>query len=250
MNAVEVTGPADGRPIVFLHGASANLAMWNPQVERLSDTFRCVAIDLPGHGARKFERFTLESGIEATRAAIEEHSGGQATVAGLSLGAYVGIATAAAHPELVSGLVASGAGVEFQGMTARVNRVQGRLLPAFGPLLGRAATKALTRITTKETAQAIGARGHSFSGAGQALRDLAGRDFHSQLIQYSGPVLMLMGERDKPNLKELPRMIDGVADVAVQVLEDSGHSCALSQPDRFAASVRRFINERVHPAHL
>ncbi|MBT8166167.1 MAG: hypothetical protein KJO97_11520, partial [Acidimicrobiia bacterium] len=27
--------------------------MWHPQVERLSDQFRCIAIDLPGHGVAR-----------------------------------------------------------------------------------------------------------------------------------------------------------------------------------------------------
>lgn len=249
MNPVEVSGPVEGHPIVFLHGAGANLAMWNQQVELLSDAFRCIAVDLPAHGARRAEPLTLEAAVQAVTETIHEHAGGRATLVGLSLGGYVAYATAAAHPQLVAGLVASGAGVEFQGMTARVNRLQGRLLPLVGPLLSRAATKALARIGSKEIARAVGERGHSFGGAGQTLRDLAGRDFHSQIVQYPGPVLMLMGERDRPNIEELPAMIEGVSDVEVRILEDSGHSCALSQPEAFAAAVRQFVEERVHPAH-
>lgn len=248
MNSIEVAGPADGLPIVFLHGAGTNLAMWQPQVERLSDTFRCIAIDLPGHGSRQPERFTLEAGVEATRDAIDEHAGGSATLVGLSLGGYVEIATAAAHPERVDGLVASGVGVEFQGMTARANRFQGRLLPLAGPLVKRSATKALARIATKETAKAIADRGHSFGGAGQALRDLVGRDFRSLLLSYNGPVLMLLGVRDKPNVEAVPKMVEGVVDAEVEIIEDAGHSCSLSQPEAFSAAVRSFVTDRARPA--
>lgn len=248
MNIVEATGPADGHALVFVHGAGANLGMWHPQVERLSNEFRCIAVDLPGHGMDRSGRFTLESGVERVRGTIDEHAGGTATVVGLSLGAYVGIATAAAHPDRVSGLVSSGAGVEFQGLTAWVNRFQGLFLPLAGPFLNRMAAKSLARIAPPGTGEAIDARGSlSLRGAGQALRDLAGRDFRSLLVQYEGPVLALMGVRDKHNVGALPTMIEGMPNVELAIIEDGGHSCSLSQPDAFSDAVRRFVGQRVAP---
>jgi pimeloyl-ACP methyl ester carboxylesterase len=41
------TGPA----AVFVHGVTASGAMWRQVIESLSDTARCIAVDLPGHGA-------------------------------------------------------------------------------------------------------------------------------------------------------------------------------------------------------
>ena len=245
MNTLEITGPSDGRSLVFVHGAGANLGMWHPQVERLSGQFRCIAIDLPGHGVARASRFTLEAGVEAVRRAIDEHAGGAATVVGLSLGAYVGIATAAAHPERVSALVSSGAGVEFQGLTAWVNRFQGLVMPLAGPLLNRMAAKSLARIAPPGTEEALEKRGNlSLKGAGQALRDLAGRDFRSLLLQYHGPVLALMGVRDKHNVAALPTMIEGMANVEVEIIQDGGHSCSLSQPDAFSDAIRVFVGQR------
>ena len=52
-------GPADAPAIVFLHGTRLTRAQWLPQVRRLSDRFRCIAVDLPGHGARAGEPFTM-----------------------------------------------------------------------------------------------------------------------------------------------------------------------------------------------
>ncbi len=36
--------------IVFLHGLGLNRNIWNPVMSQLDTQFRCVAIDLPGHG--------------------------------------------------------------------------------------------------------------------------------------------------------------------------------------------------------
>jgi pimeloyl-ACP methyl ester carboxylesterase len=219
--------------------------MWKPQLDRLADEFRCVALDLPGHGTNRAARFGLDRSVEFVREVIDDEAGGAATVVGLSLGAYVGIATAASHPARVQGLVSSGAGVEFQGVTAWVNRVQGRLFPLAGPFLARFALKQLGKLAPAGTQEAMEeAGGLSMQGAGDALRDLAGRDFRSLLVQYDGPVLALMGVRDKHNVSALPTMIEGMTNVATEIIQDGGHSCSLSQPDKFSDAVRRFGRER------
>jgi pimeloyl-ACP methyl ester carboxylesterase len=41
------TGPA----AVFVHGVGTSGVLWRNAIERLSDTTRCIAVDLPGHGA-------------------------------------------------------------------------------------------------------------------------------------------------------------------------------------------------------
>jgi pimeloyl-ACP methyl ester carboxylesterase len=40
------TGPA----AVFVHGVGTNGALWRHAIERLQDSTRCIAVDLPGHG--------------------------------------------------------------------------------------------------------------------------------------------------------------------------------------------------------
>jgi pimeloyl-ACP methyl ester carboxylesterase len=44
------SGPASGDPVVFLHGITANRFHWEPVVELLADRYRCVNVDLLGHG--------------------------------------------------------------------------------------------------------------------------------------------------------------------------------------------------------
>ena len=243
---IDTFGPESGTPLVFVHGAGANRGMWKPQIDRLEAEFRCVTLDLPGHGANRPGRFTLEGAVEFVRDVIDSDAGGSAVIVGLSLGAYVGIAAAAEHPERVAGLVSSGAGVEFQGTTAWVNRVEGRLMPLAGPFVQRLALKSLDRIAPDGTVAAMAAAGGlSMRGAGDALRDLAGRDFRSMLERYSGPVLALMGVRDKHNVEALPTMIEGMENVEVEIIQDGGHSCSLSQPDAFSDAIRRFASDRV-----
>ena len=97
-----------GVPVVLLHGARASRTMWRAQVVALEAAGHlALSIDLPGHGIRVGERFSLEASDEVIGAAVGS-VGGRAMVVGLSLGGYLGIAHAARHPEQVAGLVAAG----------------------------------------------------------------------------------------------------------------------------------------------
>lgn len=95
-------------PVVLLHCARASRTMWRPQTDALQRRGRpALAIDLPGHGRRAGERFTVAGLLDAIDDAVEL-VGGRAVLVGLSLGGYLGIAHAARRPEQVAGLVAAG----------------------------------------------------------------------------------------------------------------------------------------------
>ena len=109
-------GPEDAPGIVFLHGTRLTRAQWWPQLRRLAGAYRCVAVDLPGHGVLADRPFTIEAATDLVRAAIEaEIPSGRAVIVGLSLGGYVAIDTAEAYPERVSGLVLAGCSGEAFG---------------------------------------------------------------------------------------------------------------------------------------
>ncbi|MFR9753805.1 alpha/beta fold hydrolase [Nocardia sp. 004] len=46
----QVSGKADARPLVLLHGWSANLRCWGAAADDFATRFRVIAIDLRGHG--------------------------------------------------------------------------------------------------------------------------------------------------------------------------------------------------------
>src|SRR3954447_7025250 len=47
---VLVTGPADGTPVLLVHGNCSSAAFWVPLVRHLPPTLRLVAPDLRGYG--------------------------------------------------------------------------------------------------------------------------------------------------------------------------------------------------------
>ena len=116
---VVVAGPPDGPPIVLVHGTGLSKAAWAPQLAgRLADSYRVIALDLPGHGASARLPFTLDGAATEVGRVIDSTAGGRAVVIGLSLGGYVAMELAASRPEAVRGLVLVGASQEPVGLRA------------------------------------------------------------------------------------------------------------------------------------
>src|SRR5512140_27658 len=122
--AFEVVGPAGAPTLVFLHGTRVTRAMWDPQVAGLADRFRVVTVDLPGHGVLADMTFRMARAV-AIATSVITRNGGRAIVIGQSLGGYVAMDLAAAHPEMVAGLVLCNSTTEPRTVARRAPRAVG-----------------------------------------------------------------------------------------------------------------------------
>ncbi|MFO1321466.1 MAG: alpha/beta hydrolase [Burkholderiales bacterium] len=67
-NALHREDRGTGRPtLVFIHGFTCSLSDWREQFDAFSGAHRCIAVDLPGHGASPP---TADATIEALAAAV------------------------------------------------------------------------------------------------------------------------------------------------------------------------------------
>ncbi len=96
-SAFDVVGPQNAFPIVLVHGVSWTRKMWMPQMEALSDEFRVIAIDLPGHGVLHEQSFQLKAAVQAVMESLRQQTDDRALIVGLSLGGYVAMAYAHDH---------------------------------------------------------------------------------------------------------------------------------------------------------
>ena len=103
------------QPVVFVHGVRTSSAIWEPQVAAMTDLGHpCVTVDLPGHGSRLDEQFTLESAFSAIDDGVRQASEPPLLV-GLSLGGYASLAYAADNAGRVAGVVLAGCSTEIRG---------------------------------------------------------------------------------------------------------------------------------------
>src|SRR3954468_24556295 len=112
----DAVGPRDAPSIVFVHGALMGRAVWRPQIDALADRFRCISVDLPGHGTQSDVAFELDDAAEGVVRAIDEAAGGRTVLVGLSLGGYVAMTVASRYPDKVRGLVIAGSTREPTGV--------------------------------------------------------------------------------------------------------------------------------------
>jgi pimeloyl-ACP methyl ester carboxylesterase len=99
--AYDVSGA--GLPVVFLHGLTFSKGTWRPIVDRLADRFRCVAIDLPAHGASSGPPASMEDVAGEIHRLLTELGITQPVIVGHSLAAMTATVYATLYP--VAGVV-------------------------------------------------------------------------------------------------------------------------------------------------
>src|SRR5215467_1698546 len=73
-------GPRDALALVLIHGSNASLYTWEPWAKRLSDVFRVITLDLPGHGLtgavpnRDYTQEAMVKFIDQVAGMLELHS--------------------------------------------------------------------------------------------------------------------------------------------------------------------------------
>ncbi|MEO1168836.1 MAG: alpha/beta hydrolase [Pseudomonadota bacterium] len=101
-------GPRDAPVILLVHGSSASLHTWEPWVERLSDDYRVVTYDQPGHGLtgpHPEGDYSTESFVD-TLAGVADNLGlTRFVVGGNSMGGWTSWNYALAHPDRIDGLL-------------------------------------------------------------------------------------------------------------------------------------------------
>ncbi len=239
------TGPESAPAIVFIHGTLLTRAQWEPQVRRLSKEFRCIAIDLPAHGALAAEPFSLEGAAVAVAAAIDaEAPRRRAVLVGLSLGGYVAIEAAVRFPDRVNGLVLAGCSAEPVGPTAALMRFLAAILEHVPSGVLRPLAVAGFRVRYRRAVAApILAGGLWFAGGAGAVRALIGRRFLDRLGRLWVPVLVLNGALDPVFGPGGEVWSASCRQGRRAVMPWAGHLSNLDRPASFAAQVAGFARD-------
>jgi len=94
-----------GHVIVLLHGYLESKKIWSSFAQKLSENFRVICVDLPGHGSSGTygEIHTMEFMATALKALIDSLEIRKVFMTGHSLGGYVTLAFLEMFPEALSG---------------------------------------------------------------------------------------------------------------------------------------------------
>jgi pimeloyl-ACP methyl ester carboxylesterase len=96
-----------GPAIVLLHGFLESSVLWKNYIRKLSESFRVIAPDLPGHGHSEpiASVHSMDLMAEAVRHALSDAGSDSCLIAGHSMGGYVALAFAEKYPRKVKGII-------------------------------------------------------------------------------------------------------------------------------------------------
>jgi pimeloyl-ACP methyl ester carboxylesterase len=240
-------------------------AIWDLQLAAVRAAgYAASAIDLPGHGVRRRERFTMQGAFDAIDEAADDLAGARDDVplalVGLSLGGYTSLAYAARrtgrHGERLRGVVAASCSTDTHGLPLRTfqaglgaSLAAGRLTRELAGRTGAAAGRLIVPATLRRAAPGSRAgRGPvtpslpvvrvpqppGWDLVSDALRHLAGESSVRNLRAATVPVWLVNGSRDQLRMQERRH---ARAASRLVVLPGAGHDVSLEAPDAFSATV-------------
>ncbi|MCR2765163.1 alpha/beta hydrolase [Microbacterium sp. zg.B48] len=223
--------------VVLVHGIRTSATMWRAQVAALQERGNpAVAIDLPGHGTRMAEDFTIESAFATIDAAVREAAArGPVLLVGHSMGGLLCIEYVGRNdPPPVAGFVAASCTSIPRGVGLRTYRLLARgfdSLPDRGMWL---TNRMLERTLPPETRADFGAGGYAFDMQDTALRSLSVLDLLAALERITVPLWFVNGQYDQLRLNE--RLFQRIAPHAeLIVVPRTSHLVSAMRPGVFNA---------------
>jgi 2-succinyl-6-hydroxy-2,4-cyclohexadiene-1-carboxylate synthase len=223
---------------------------WGRVIDALAarlDDLDAVAPDLPGHG----DAATVSLDLWESAARLVD-TGGTGSYVGYSMGGRVALHAAIAHPDSVRALVLIGAtaGIDDpeeragrraadETLAARVEEIGVASFldswlenPLFAGLTDAAAGRSdRLRNTSSGLASSLRCCG---TGTQEPLWD--------RLSEVRCPTLVLVGEHDAKFRALGARLVDGIPDARLEVVDGSGHSVHLEQPGTTVDALARFLS--------
>ncbi|MCK6080602.1 alpha/beta fold hydrolase [Microbacterium sp. EYE_5] len=186
--------------VVFVHGIRTSATMWRAQVEHLESLgVPCVAVDLPGHGTRMAETFTLDGAFETIDAAVRDAATrGPVVLVAHSMGGLVAIEyVGAEQPPPVAAFIAAGCTSIPRGAGLAIYRALARGFDRL-PRRGQWFTDiVLDRTLPAETRADFGAGGYAYDAQDVALRSLSVLDLVAALRRIRIPMWFVNGQWDQ-----------------------------------------------------
>ena len=231
--------------VVLVHGLRTSATMWRRQLAGLArHDVHATAVDLPGHGTRMDEPFTLDAAMEVIDAALPPADAPPVPrlLVGLSLGGYLGIEYASTHPGRLDGLVAASCGTRPRGAGLAGYR---QLAAAIGrlPDRGRALNDLMVQaFLSDEGVDDVLAGGVALDVMAPVLEAVGGLDPESALRRIEVPVWFVNGRFDHFRFEER-RMLRAAHEGRLVVVPGATHLVSLARPDDFTAVLLGVVAE-------
>ncbi len=252
---IRVKDEGCGEVVVLLHGYLESLDIWGEFAGQLAQHYRVVSIDIPGHGESGVIApvHTMSLIAEAVEAVLHQLGIQRCVLVGHSMGGYVSLACLAEYPDLLAGIClfhSSPFADTDQKKAARAKEIRlvqsGKLMLICNTSIPNGfADDNLHRLADKvEFAKEV-ARHTTPEGAIAILEGMRNRPDRGDLLHRNKlPVLFILGKKDGyVSFEELYPAVLPFPNTTVEVLEHSGHSGYLEEPEKSLECVLSFLKK-------
>jgi len=243
-----------GRPIVFVHGFSMTHAVWENQVARLCGNFRCITLDLRGHGAsdKPDSGYSIERNARDVYALLDALNIERPVFVGWSLGVAIGIQMVALFDNMFDKLVLVGGtpcwgqlpDFEFAHPQEEVSQWVEEVLgdrPAWTQgfvrkIFHQEPDPGLSQWLFQQSMQI------PLHAILKTVEDSRSADLRGAVSKINVPTLILHGKYDAFDYLEAAQfMAATIADARLHVFESSGHAPFFEEREAFNAALNEFL---------
>jgi abhydrolase domain-containing protein 6 len=239
--------------VVMIHGYSSEKTVWMRFARHFTDRYRVLIIDLPGHGETAFDpalKYDSVSQGERVLQAMDALGIGSAHIIGNSMGGFIAAQIALHHPERVrSAILIDAAGVVAPNISDMERmRAQGRnpfemsTREEFDTFYAMTMAQPpwLPRMILDYMADDYIARRESLARIFHDFHDVDMLD--ARLSEFSVPVLLLWGERDRLlDISSAEVWKKGIPGAQLITYPELGHMPMLEDASRSSRDVLDFI---------
>ena len=235
----EVVG--SGPAILLTHGFAASSHMYAATVADLSSDYRTITWDIRGHGKSDASTdpadYSVAASLDDMAAILDSAGAARAVLVGHSLGGYLSLEFALAHPERVDGLVLLDTGPGFRKDEGRAR--WNEMAEGYATDLDERGLNGLPASAELDTGVHRSAVGLALAARG-ILRQ---RDGHvlEALPTIATPTLVVVGEHDAPFLAGSGYMAAKIPGARLVTIAGAGHAPPVTHPHEFNAALREFL---------
>lgn len=243
-----VSGPADGPPVILLHGMSADSTMWYPNIKALSINHRVYAIDDilgPGKSEWAHDEESLEILISWYFEIFDILNLQKPILIGASQGGWIATNLALANPHRVKKLILLSPAQTFTWLEPSLG-ILSNLLFAINPQREGLRNNLATLSSNVDGIEQMYIdhffRTITTASTSPLLMDMKPFD-ETQLSSLVMPVLFLAGDNDLfNNQQSVDRAIKILPSVRAEIVADSGHFINVDQASLINEKIKAFIS--------
>lgn len=199
---------------ILLHGLGQDFSIWNNMIENQENI---ICPNLPDFLKEKEASWNnFYNSFENYCKSIPD----KINICGLSLGGILALQYGIKNPDKINSMILIGTQYTMPKMLLKIQNVIFRFMP---------------ESKFKET----GFSKNDFIKLSESMMNL---DFRENLKNIKFPVLVVCGEKDKPNMKASLNISKMIPDAELSIVKNSGHEVNRDNPEELKNILNRFLN--------